>query len=219
MPAVRCFLFSLFFFLFVSPSKFKRVSEHLQTSASVGGAKCYSGASTTPTCVGRRSSFSKTCLLLTHMHICMHAHAHTHKQIAQIHAWTHETQKNTHKEPVLRCVNEILKQRETVKEVIWLSHPGFCFSASYVLFVSLIYFDALFSLLYLSRFFLNQFCLPSSTSPHFFDLSIFPYISMLQSSLSFSLYAPLRAPVSSFHHTSSSLLLPSPCSPSPPLSL
>lgn len=69
------FIFFSIIFLFVSLSKFKRVSEHLQTSVSVGGAKCYSGASTTPTCVGGRSSVPKHA---SYTHTCTYACTHTH---------------------------------------------------------------------------------------------------------------------------------------------
>lgn len=196
MPTVHLESHNMFFCLFMSPSKFKRVSEYLQTSLSVAGAERSSGASTTPTCVGARSpdpkpaSYTHTCT-----YACMHARTHTNSctKTRQVCMNTWNAEKHTQS----WCWGVSLRSRS----------KGKLLKTYLTLSSSLLYYNLLCALCYPVLFWLTvlsfpshalfffSFSLSSSNSPHLFAFSISVQVSF-----------PISA-----HYSSPSVFLP-PCS-------
>lgn len=166
---------------------------------------------------GREVFGSKTCLLHTHMHICMHTYTHRSHKFMHEHMKRRKTHtksrcwgvslRSWNKGKLLKNVSDSVMQSFVFQPPLCSWFPWFILTHRSLLSILCpLFFKSIFSL------FLN---LSLSFCPFYF-----PYLCPLKSPpLSFSLHALLISPVSSFHHTSSSLLLPSPRSPSPPLLL
>lgn len=162
--------------------RFKWVSEHLQTSVSVGGAERSSGASATPTCVGGRSPDPKP---------ASYTHTHTH---ARTHACTHANHTNPCTKTKRVFMHEHIKGRKThthahrlradVEVYHWdpeakeMDKTNLTLSStSFVLFISRIAFDLKRSPFYLAYSFFSVFSLFLTFSP--FSPAFFPYLCLL----------------------------------------